>query len=107
MNLVPLTSEPCYVVTPTLDGYAVRIRVKRNYISNQWFIDVDCAELALSYKGFALVTGNNILHGRGVPELGALILFDLLGDEDPAVDGTGLGDRWKLYYLTRAEVDEL
>lgn len=106
MKRIPLRADvPCYRFNSTLDGHVVFFRLKWNFISEQWFIDVDCEELGLSYKGFAFVTGNNILSGRGVSELGALVLIDLQGDADP--DRDGLGDRWKLVYITRAEIDGL
>lgn len=106
MVILPLQSvEPNDRFNATLDGYVVFFRVRWNHVAAQWCLDLDCEELGLSYKGFALVTGNNNLQGRGISELGALVLIDLQGDADP--DRDGLGDRWKLIYVTRAEVDDL
>jgi hypothetical protein len=106
MKIIPLQSDPpCYRFNATLDGFVIYFRLKWNFTAEQWYLDLDCEELGLSYKGLTLVTGDNILLGRGVAELGALILIDQQGNEDPTREG--LGDRWKLYYMTKAEVDAI
>lgn len=81
----------------------MRFRFRWNFIAAQWFVDVDCDEVGFHSHGFALVTDDNIVSGHAVPELGEIVLLDHQGEEDPDFDGLGI--RWKLYYVTRAEVD--
>jgi hypothetical protein len=105
MQFVPLNSDSAYKTTVSLDGYDVVIRVRRNFVSGTWAIDVSCDTVGLKINGLALVTGNDILHGQGIQELGGLILVDYQGNDDPTIEG--LGNRWKLVYLTNEELLEL
>lgn len=105
MKLIPLDSASAYKTTVSLDGYDITVRIRRNFISDAWYIDVSCDSIGLEINGLALVTGNDILHGHAIQELGGIVLVDFQGNDDPTIEG--LGDRWKLVYLTKDELLEL
>lgn len=99
---IPLSPKPSFTFRVTVDGYSVAFRLLYAEEPAQWFVGVDCEAVGLSVHGLALVTGRGLLQGHSIKELGDFMLIDRLGDADPDYDG--LGDRWILYYFTRAEV---
>jgi len=103
MYILPLQPNPNFKYRSVLDGYEFELRFAWAPVQSMWFVDVVCEELYVDVKGIALVTGFNILGGRGLYQVGFLALIDLQGSEDPNFED--FGDRWKLLYLTRDEVD--
>lgn len=103
MNIIPLSPYPAYKLTVTLEGRLFAIRVRWRERQAMWFVDVECEELGLAVKGLRLVTGFDLLSGRGEYRLGKLVLLDLEANADPDFDR--LGDRWVLVYFTLAEVN--
>lgn len=105
MELIPIDKANSFKFRVEIAGELFSFRFYWSFAAVQWFVDMECETLGIVYKGFALVTGDDLLHGRGVREFGSLVLLDLQGNDDPEYEG--LGERWKLYYLTAAERDEL
>jgi hypothetical protein len=103
MELIPLEPIDAHVFRATLDGYRVTFRQHYQTWAGRWYLDVTCAEVGLDSRGFALVTGRDILANRTLGRMGRLFLLDTAGDEDPTYEG--LGTRWVLLYQTRSEVD--
>lgn len=103
MQLLPLTPNPAFKYQIVLDGYDFNFRFRWHPAQSIWTFDMVCDDLNLGVKGLALMTGFDLLAGRGVYQVGKLALIDLQGNEDPDFDG--LGDRWKLLYITQEEVD--
>lgn len=103
MLFVPLQPLPRFSMRIDLDGVTVALRFRWSELSSFWGIDVKVPELGVELLGLALVTGADVLAGHAVPELGALVLIDLQGDDDPGYDE--FGDRWRLVYVTRSEID--
>lgn len=103
MYTLPLQPHPSLKYRAPLDGYEFAFRWWWAPVQEEWFVDFSCEELGIDVAGLGVVTGNNILGGRGLYQVGVLALVDLQGSEDPDFDG--FGDRWKAVYLTRAEVD--
>jgi hypothetical protein len=101
MNFLPLREHPADERRVELDGYLFAFRFRWLPRQAMWTMDLDIEDLGVSLKGYRLATGDNILFGRGLWQLGALLLVDLQGNEDPTFDG--FGDRWKLVYLTKEE----
>ena len=103
MYTLPLEEHPNFKYRAVLEGYEFRFHYKYAPVQDMWFIDYACDELDIDVAGMAVVTGNNLLKGRGLYQMGVLALLDLQGSEDP--EFTGFGDRWKMVYITKAEVD--
>ncbi|HXK37381.1 MAG TPA: hypothetical protein VJ553_07415 [Candidatus Paceibacterota bacterium] len=103
MLTVPLQAYPAYEFRTELDGYLFVFRVLWLGEPEQWIIDVDIDELDIHCHGLALVTGRDLLFGRGLYQLGMLALIDQQGNDDP--DFAGLGDRWKLVYVPLEEIE--
>lgn len=102
MKVIPIEAVPSRTYRATLDGYKVQFRIKWQTLSTSWFIDLDCEAVGLASHGFSLVTGRDMIANRTKGDMGALVLVDAQGDEDPTFDG--LGVRWLLVYVTRDEL---
>jgi uncharacterized phage-like protein YoqJ len=104
MIVVPLTSDPCQVVTITLDGTEYDLIVKWNEARQSWSMDVlrraDQVYLAM---GVSLFLGVDLLSGFGV-QIGNFFMID---ESEQGIDATSddgdLGGRVKLYYFAPGE----
>lgn len=105
MIQIPLKEYPDFRFRAELEGYLFTFRFRWRPNQLIWLVDLSCDDLDIAVAGLACVTGFDLLHGRGLYQLGALYLVDLQGMEDPTTF-EGFGDRWKLYYETRAERDD-
>lgn len=103
MYILPLHPHPSFRYRAPLEGYEFSFHWWYAPVQEIWFVDYSCEELSIDVAGMAVVTGNNLLSGRGLYQVGALVLLDLQGSADPDFDN--FGDRWKMVYLTRAEMD--
>jgi hypothetical protein len=103
MKIVPIQSVPSKRYRVKLDGFKTALHIRRQATNEQWYMSLDVDELDIHVHGFALMTGTDWLMSRSNLQMGVLMLVDFQGNEDPDFDG--LGDRWKLIYFTRAEVD--
>ncbi len=104
MIVIPLTSDPCQVVTVTLDSVEYDLTVKWGELRQRWSLDIlrrdDQASLV---RGLALVLGVDILAARGL-DIGQLYMVDesAQGAEATSADGD-LGGRVKLFYFSPGE----
>jgi hypothetical protein len=104
MIVVPLTSDPCQVVTISLAGEDYDLTVKWNEARQCWTVDIlrreDQATLAF---GLALLVGSELLMGTGL-RIGKLMPVDESAqDKDATSDDGDLGGRVKLYYFAPGE----
>jgi hypothetical protein len=104
MKIIPIQARPTKRYRVKLDGFKTALHIRYHATNEQWYMDLDVDELDIHVHGLALMTGTDWLMSRSNLQMGALILVDFQGNEDPDFDG--LGDRWKLVYVTRAEIDD-
>ena len=98
---IPITPQPVFRFSVSLDGIVVDFRFRWNLTLRQWFFDLSSVELAESLQGAPVVTGVDLLAPYAIRELGSLYVVD---DRDLGVDPDfdGFGSRWNLLYAPRA-----
>lgn len=106
MRTIPLFSEPDYEFNTDIEDQTVKIRVRWNQVEAAWYMDITGQTFTLELLGLKLVGGVNLLKPHAVIELGGLYMIDSEEkNEDPDYDL--LGDRYRLIYVTKAEMSEL
>lgn len=116
MRTIPVTpAYPEQTQRVELDGVAYQMRIYWTQFDEQikeaigttddgkWYMDLSSDDITLN--GIALVGGANLLEPYAYNQLGGLIVVDSeLKYANPTYDG--LGDRFQLIYVTRAEYEE-
>lgn len=103
MQLLPLEPNLEFSYRVVLETYTVALRFKWLAIPEIWVVDCAVDELNFSLTGFQVVTGLDLFHGRGLYQFGKLIFLDMQGQLDPDFDN--FGSRYRLIYVSRAEVE--
>jgi len=96
---IPVTPGPAKFEIE-LDGAPYRFRVRYNERDLAWYADVLGLDNDVDFKGLKLVPGLDLLGPHAYAELGQMFIFD--GEEieaEPTFEG--LGDRFRLYYISK------
>jgi len=109
MQTIPLIPNANYSFLVDLEetkNQTIEIRLRWNSIEQAWYIDLTGQTFDFQLDGQKLVGGVNFLKPHAVLELGGLFLID---SEDKAEDSDFdlLGDRYKLIYVTKAEMVDI
>jgi hypothetical protein len=104
MVIVPLTSDPCQVLTITLGGVSYDLVVKWSELRQCFALDIlrreDQTYLA---TGLSMLLGVDLLAGSGL-NIGKLMMVDTSAqDRDATSDDGDLGERVLLYYFEPGE----
>ena len=106
MVTIPLTANASYRFTVEIESETVEFAVRWNLVESAWYFDIVGVSFTLELKGIKFVGGVNLLKPYAVRELGGLYMIDSEEkNEDPDFDG--LGDRYRLIYVTKAEMESL
>ena len=98
ISLKPLRAQRFDV---SLDGQNCSVRL--NQRSNGLYIDLT-ADNKTVMQGVICLNGNKLVRYGYLPFRGELFFVDLEGSNDPF--WTGLGTRYRLYYLSAAEASQ-
>lgn len=102
MVTIPLTPDPDYKFQVEIEDETVELRVRWNLVEQAWYLDITGVSFTLELLGLKLVGGVDLLKPYAVVELGGLFIIDSEEkNQDPDFDG--LGDRYRLIYVTKAE----
>lgn len=105
MLIIPLTPETPQDIHLPLENEAVTLYIAWNATADSWTLDVSMDDGSNTAHGLRLSPGVNIIGGLGFSKLGGLFISDeQQTSAEPTFDG--LGTQFKLWYLTRAEMDE-
>jgi len=102
MIRLPIVADPNYSMIINLEGFEVTFYFRWHTSTNSWLVDIEIDQINKTIRGLKIATGQDLLKGHAVSDLGVLLPVDDVGNEDPNFDD--FGDRFNLVYYTVAEV---
>lgn len=101
MNIIPLRTTPAQSLAVILGGQHCDIRL---YWRDRLYMDLDVGGANI-FRGVKALNAVALPLARYLPFSGKLIWIDMQGEQNPQY--SELGIRYKLIYLTEADIEEI
>ena len=99
---IPWSSEPRSRRSVILENQVYQFYTYWNDRDQSYYFDMTSTNTGKTFAGVKMVAGLDLFAQLPIPELGNLVLLDTIGlvTDDEDCPQEGLGDRWRVYYVT-------